>query len=135
MNKITLKLYEILLLKDEIYGIPNKNIEGLLKQEIPYPVKYWIHDLGKKILGENEIITKLHNELVIKYGDDTSTVQPTITENGQITVNPKFTEFKAEYNALINEEKEIEYKPFKLEDLKDMKTKEYYSTFNKLINV
>lgn len=138
MKKIELKLSEIIILKDEIYGNSQKNIKGLINQELPYSFKYWLHDLGKKVLYEDDIISKIHDELVIKYGtineNGTYTIHPTVIENKKTIINPKFIEFNKEYSLLLEEVKELEYKPFKLKDLNNLQTDEYYYIFDKLIS-
>ena len=47
--------------------------------------------------------------------------------------NPTFAEFQKEFNALLNEERELEHKAFKLEDFEDVQSEGSYSTFFKLI--
>jgi hypothetical protein len=136
MERIKLKLSEILLLKTEIYGLQNQGTgesltKGLLKQELPYLVKYWLYNLGDKVIMEENIINRLRDELVLKYGEIDTNGNTTIpisiesvevlqngTEKKSYKVNPNFVEFQKEYNIILNEEKEIEYKPFKLDDLK-----------------
>ena len=57
-------------------------------------------------------------------------------EEGQITsadINPKFTEFETEFNALLQEEKSLEHKEFKLADLENIETEGVYTTFFKLV--
>lgn len=147
MEIIKLKSFEILNLNDEIQGIQdqNRNIisKGLLKQEFPFIVKYWLHYLSTKITREKNIIDKIQNELIQKYGDINEkgnieisvSIQDGINEchDPVYKVNPKFVEFQKEYNNVLKEEKEIKYTPFRLEDLKKMTTNENYPTFYKLI--
>jgi hypothetical protein len=59
-------------------------------------------------------------------------------EEGEIVsreVNPKFVEFQNEFNALLQEEKEIEYNTFKLEDFDNVESSDNYQIFFKLITV
>jgi hypothetical protein len=145
MHKITLKLSDILSLKTEIYGFTNAGTyevlsEGIIRQKLSLPCKYWLNDLGKKLLAEEKAIESLHDELVIKYGepdkDGKIHISPTIpTSDNIIKVNPKYIKFNEEYSLLLNEEKEIEYKPFNLSDLKNIVTDEYYPIFERLIVV
>lgn len=146
MEIITLKLKDVLALKSEIYGISNRSL-GLLKQNLPYFVKYWLHDLGNKVLVDEAIINKMKDELILKYGVPNSEgnmeVSPSIedgvevdsegNEKKKFKINPNFVEFHKEYTNILNEDKEIEYKPFKLDDLKTMVTNEDYPTFRKLV--
>jgi hypothetical protein len=152
MEKIELTLDEILKLKTEIYGTQNQQTgeqltEGLLKQEIPHPVKYWIHKIGDISSAEEVIVSKLRDELISKYGETDANGNIGIsvsieagvetaedgTEKKLFKVNPKFIEFQKEFEAILLQKKEIEYKPFKLTDFNKMTTKEDYPTFNKMI--
>lgn len=152
METIKLKLSEVLSLKSEIYGVQNQSTgefltKGLLKQELPYSVKYWLHNLGNKVTAEETVINKLRDELILKYGDtnaDGSTGVSVSVEDGVevledgterklFKINPKFIEFQQEFEAVLNEEKEIEYKPFKLEDFEKMVTDEDYPLLQKFI--
>lgn len=152
METIKLKLSEILSLKSEIYGVQNTSTgevvtKGLLKQELPYYVKYWLHNLGNVVTEQDTLINKLREELIQKYGEtdangsisvafsieDGFDVAEDGTQKPKYIVNPKFIEFQSEFEKVLNEEKEIEYKPFKLSDLEKMTTDEFYPVLNKLI--
>lgn len=144
MAKIKLNFSEILLLKKEIYGIIDQAqqkvlMEGLLKQKISFPVKYWINELGEKISPDEKRIGDAVNELITKYGekgaDGTVGVAATITgPDGKTQIpNPKMIEFQKEYMEFMKEEKEIEYKQFTFEDLENVVTEEDYIIFRKLI--
>jgi hypothetical protein len=59
-------------------------------------------------------------------------------EEGEIVsreVNPKFVEFQNDFNTLLQEERELEYHSFKLEEFENVETDGNYSTFFKLIKV
>jgi hypothetical protein len=152
MEKIELTLDEILKLKAEIYGTQNQQTgeqltEGLLKQEIPHSVKYWIHKVGDVASAEETIVNKLRDELILKHGETDENGNTGIsisvdagvetaedgTEKKLFKVNPKFIEFQQELEAILLQKKEIEYKPFTLADFDKMTTKEDYPTFNKMI--
>jgi hypothetical protein len=47
--------------------------------------------------------------------------------------NPKFIEFQTEFNALLQEEKELEYKPVSLSELENIESDGNYPTFFKLV--
>lgn len=146
MEIVTLKLKDIIALKSEIYGVANRSL-GLLKQNLPYSVKYWLHDLGNRITIDESIVIKMRDELVLKYGSPNSEgnmeVSNTIEDGVEIDsegnekkkfkINPNYIEFYKEYNNILNEDKELEYKPFKLDDLKTMVTNEDYPIFRKLV--
>ena len=48
-------------------------------------------------------------------------------------MNPKYVEFENDFNALLQEEREVEYKPFKLEEFYSVESENVYNTFFKLI--
>jgi hypothetical protein len=48
-------------------------------------------------------------------------------------LNPDFKQFETEFNALLQTDKELEYKPFSLEDFEKLETSENYATFFQLI--
>ena len=50
-------------------------------------------------------------------------------------LNPSFISFQEEFNILLQEEKELEYHEFKLDDFKNVETSENYSIFYKLIQI
>jgi hypothetical protein len=47
--------------------------------------------------------------------------------------HPDFAEFKKQYNELLLEEKEFEYNPLSLKDIKDIKSDERYDLVFRLI--
>ena len=151
MEKITLKLQEFYQLEAELNGVTNQQTgevlaKGLLSEKIKLTTKYWLTDLVKKITAEKESIDKLREELVKKYG---------VEENGGINipiyineviddetkevvsreVNPNFISFQNDFNLLLQEERELEYHPFKLEEFENVETDGVYVTFFKLIEV
>lgn len=154
MEKISLKLFEFLNLEAEINGLVNQNTgetltKGLLSEKLNMITKYWITDLNKRLTEQKESINKLRDELIIKYGsqDEQGGYQliPSfrkedgVDENGQpkfiMEPNPDFFEFQKEYNDLLNQERELEYKPFNIVDFKHVETEGNYSTFFKLVKV
>ena len=84
--------------------------------------------------------------LIKKYGDtdDQGNISiPTYInvikdENDKIVsgdVNPKFVEFQNSFNTLLQEERDLEYKPLPLEDFESVESDANYTTFFKLIKV
>ena len=49
--------------------------------------------------------------------------------------NPKFIEFQNEFNILLQESKELEYKPVQLSELENIESDGNYPTFFKLVTV
>jgi len=151
MEKITLKLSEFYQLEAELNGLTNQQTgevisKGLLSEKIKLTTKYWLHDLNKKVAAEKESVEKLKEELIKKYGKE---------ENGAISIplyinevideetkevvsrelNPDFVKFQNDFNALLSEERELEYRSFKLEEFEGVETEGVYNTFFKLVKV
>jgi hypothetical protein len=153
MEKVTLKLSEFYQLEAELNGVVNQQTgetlaKGLLSEKIKLTTKYWLHDLNKKVAAEKESVEKLKEELIKKYGKEDK-------ENGAISipiyineviddetkeivsreVNPDFIKFQNDFNALLSEERELEYKGFKLEEFDSVETDGVYNTFFKLVKI
>lgn len=153
MEKITLKLSEFYQLEAELNGVTNQSTgevlsKGLLGEKIKLTTKYWLHDLNKRVATEKESVEKFKEELIKKYGKEDK-------ENGSISipvfineviddetkevvsreVNPDFVKFQNEFNALLSEERELEYRAFNLEEFDGVETDGVYNTFFKLIKV
>lgn len=149
MEKSTLKLHEIYSLHVELNGLVNQQTgevisKGLLGEKLKLSIKYWITELAKKVAEEREAVEKLKEEMIKKYGEEDENggigiprlINIVKNEEGQITsadINPKFTEFETEFNALLQEEKSLEHKEFKLADLENIETEGVYTTFFKLV--
>ena len=149
MEKVTLKLYEIYNLHAELHGLVNSQTgevvsKGLLAEKLKLNTKYWITELAKKISEEKEVIEKLKEDTMKKYGEIDNNGGVSIPryinlvkdEEGKIIsgdINPKLIEFEKEFNTLIQEEKTIEHKEFKLSDFESIETDGVYSTFFKLV--
>ncbi len=117
-----------------------------MSEKIKLTTKYWLHDLNKKVAAEKESVEKLKEELIKKYGKE---------ENGAISIplyinevideetkevvsrelNPDFVKFQNDFNALLSEERELEYRTFKLEEFDGVETEGVYNTFFKLVKV
>ena len=151
MEKITLKLYEFYNLEAELNGVTNQQTgevtsKGLLAEKIKMTTKYWLNDLVKRVVTEKEACEALKQELIKKHGeaDDQGNVSIPMyinevkNEEGQTVsreINPKFVEFQNEFNAVLNEDKDLEYKGFTLEEFENVESEGKYDTFFKLIKV
>lgn len=149
MEKVTLKLHEFYALEAELNGIVNNQTgevisKGLLAEKIKLSTKYWLTELGKKVAAEKDAVEKLKEELIKKHGTEDDKggiaipmyINIVTNEEGEVTsrdVNPKFVEFQNEFNALLQEEKELEYKEFKLSDFESVESEGVYITFFKLV--
>ena len=151
MEKITLKLSEFYQLEAELNGLSNQQTgevisKGLLSEKIKLTTKYWLHDLNKKVAAEKESVEKLKEELIKKYGKEENGaisiplyINEVIDEDTkEVTsreVNPDFIKFQNDFNALLQEERELEYRVFKLEEFEGVETEGVYNTFFKLVKV
>jgi len=151
MEKITLKLSEFYQLDAELNGATNqqtgeKLANGLLSEKVKLTTKYWLTDLAKKVGTEKEAVEKIKNELIQKHGNTDETGNTSIPlyineqtdEEGKVIsreINPKFVEFQNEFNALLEETRELEHKGFKLEELESVESSDNYPVFFKLIKV
>jgi hypothetical protein len=151
MEKISLKLSEFYQLEAELNGAVNQQTgeklsSGLLSEKVKLTTKYWLSDLSKKVATEKEAIEKVKNELIQKHGesDEQGNVSIPFYANEQVDeegkvisreVNPKFVEFQNEFNALLEEERELEHKGFTLEELESVESADNYPVFFKLIKV
>ena len=151
MEKVSLKLHEYYSLEAELNGLVNNQTseviaKALLSEKIKLTTKYWLTDLNKKVSTEKEAIEKLKEELIKKHGeaDETGNIGISMyinvvkNEAGEVVsreVNPKYVEFQNDFNALLNEERELEYHAFKLEEFDNVETDGNYPVFFKLIKV
>lgn len=149
MGKITLKLHEIYSLHGELNGLVNNQTgevvsKGLLSEKLKLSTKYWITELAKTINKEREIVDKVKEELIKKYGETDENggvfiprfINTVKNEEGKIIsgdINPKIIEFEKEFDKFLQEEKTIEYKEFKLSDFDGIETEGIYTTFFKLV--
>ena len=151
MEKITLKLSEFYQLEAELNGVVNQQTgetlaKGLLSEKIKLTTKYWLQDLNKKVAAEKESVEKLKEELIKKYGKEENGAisiplyinEVIDDETKEVTsreVNPDFIKFQNDFNALLQEERDLEYRAFKLEEFEGVETEGVYNTFFKLVKV
>jgi uncharacterized protein (UPF0216 family) len=151
MEKISLKLYEFYNLDSELNGVMNQQTgekvsAGLLAEKLKLTTKYWLTELSKKVAAEKAGVESLKEDLIKKHGETDETGNISIPmyidivkdEEGKIIDgknNPKFIEFQDEFNALLQEEKELEYKPVNLNELESIESDGNYPTFFKLVAV
>jgi hypothetical protein len=149
MDKITLKLGDVLQLESEINGYVDPQsgeqiYEGFSKQNLSIILKYELSDFSATLKSERSKVEALRDELIKKYGEEDGNGGIMVKmrndvkdEEGNVTgtvINPKYLEFDKEYGTLLNQEIEIEYPEITKEDLKDAgKTKDKYQVLFKLI--
>jgi rRNA maturation protein Rpf1 len=147
MEKISLKLHEILTLDAELNGAKNQQtgevtIKGLANEKLSLVVKYHMNELSKKVAVEKQSVETLREELIKKLGTEEDgqvfikMYDEVKDEEGNIvsrSLTENFLEFNKEYDTLLNEVKELEYRPFELSELASIETEANYDVFFKLI--
>jgi hypothetical protein len=149
MEKITLKLGDVLQLESEINGYiepqtGEQMFEGFSKQNLSIILKYELSDFSTELKGERTKVETLRDELIKKYGEEDGNGGVLVKmynevkdDEGNVTgkvINPQYIEFDNEYGVLLNQEIEIEYPEITKEDLKEAgKTKDKYQVLFKLI--
>lgn len=149
MEKITLKLGDVLQLESEINGYVDRETneivyEGFSKQNLSIILKYELSDFSTILKGERTKVDALRDELIKKHGKDDGKGGTVVLmynevkdEEGNVvgkTINPDYLEFDKEYGTLLNQEIELEYPEITKEDLKDAgKTKDKYIVLFRLI--
>ena len=149
MQKVTLKIYEILALDVELNGYTDPQsgkllAEGLISKELKLTLKYWLSDLADKVMKEKEKVGKLREALIKRHGtaDDNGGVSipmyinQVLDEEGKLVsaeINPVYDDFQKEYQELLEENVDLEYKEFSLSELEGVMTKDIPKVFFKLI--
>jgi hypothetical protein len=149
MEKITLKLGDVLQLESEINGYINPQdgtevYKGFTKQNLSIILKYELKELGEVLKSERTKVESLRDELILKYGEQDENggtlvkmYNETKDDEGNVVsrmVNPSYIEFDKEYGTLLDQEKEIEYPEITKDDLKEAgKSSDNYIVLFKLI--
>jgi hypothetical protein len=138
MKKIVLKISEIYQLQIELNGHQDdqNKIPGLLNgTNISIITKYWLNELNKNIGSILDITNNIKNDLIVQYGDKNEDGEIVINFSDNNQINPKYIEFINEWSILLEEEREVEYKPLRLEDFEDVKSELNFPILFKLIEV
>jgi nuclear transport factor 2 (NTF2) superfamily protein len=149
MEKITLRLGDILQLESEINGFVNPETgkqvyEGFIKQNLSIMLKYELTELSEFLTKERKKVETLRDELIKKYGTEDGNggilvkmFDDTKDDEGNIIsskYNENYLKFDEEYSVLLNTEKEFEYPDITKEDLKEAgKSNDNYKVLFKLI--
>jgi hypothetical protein len=149
MQKVTLKIYEILALDVELNGYTDPQTgkllaEGILSKDLKLTIKYWLSDLSDKVAKEKDKVSKLREEIIKKFGTQDEKggvyipmyINQVLDEQGKMVsgdVNPAYDNFQKEYQLLLEETVEVEYKELKLSDLEGIALKDTPKVFFKLI--
>jgi hypothetical protein len=122
METLKIQLATIFILEDEL--------SKLLNEKISLSTKYWLLDLNKQVLEIKTIIDSLRDTLIKTYGvtnNDGNIIIPYYLDTEKEIINPKFEQFQQEYQALLREEKELQYKPIPFSVLEKIETEESYT--------
>jgi hypothetical protein len=141
MEKIKLSITEIVGLEAELNGLVNQETneviaKGLFGEKLDLVTKYRLKKLSDALAAEKKIIDDLRQELIKKFGKEEEEGKfsiPMWADEEQKVEHPDFIEFKKQYNELLLEEKEFEYNPLSLKDIKDIKSDERYDLVFRLI--
>ena len=141
MEKIKLNVMEIVGLEAELNGLVNQETKevvakGLFGEKLDLVVKYRLKKLSDALAAEKKTLDDLQLEIVKKYGEEKEEGRfavPEWTDETKTVEHPDFTEFKKQMEALYAEEREFEYTPLSLKDIKDIKSDERYDLVFRLI--
>lgn len=135
MKKSTLSLSEFLALEEEL----TKGEHCLIVQKLSMTTKYYLNSMLNNVKTETAPCNDVKNELVKKWGEE---VDGNIfislrikNEDGEEILNPNMLKFQEEFLPVLNIEKELEHKDFKIEDFKDVSSEGYYPVFYKLLSI
>jgi hypothetical protein len=131
----------------ELNGAKNQQtgevtIKGLANEKLSLVVKYHMNELSKKVASEKQSVETLREELIKKLGTEEDgqvfikMYDEEKDEEGNVvsrSLSENFIEFNKEYETLLSEVKELEYRPFELSELASIETEENYEIFFKLI--
>jgi hypothetical protein len=149
MQKVSLKIYEILALDVDLNGFTDPQTgklvsEGILSKDLKLTVKYWLSDLADKVSKEKEKIAKLREDIIKKFGTQDEKggvfipmyINQVLDEEGKVVsadINPAYDNFQKEYQLLLEERVDLECKEFTLSELEGVTIKDLPKVFFKLI--
>jgi hypothetical protein len=149
MEKITLKLGDVLQLESEINGYVDRETneiiyEGFTKQNLSIILKYELSDFSTVLKGERTKVDVLRDELIKKYGEEDGNGGIMVKMRNEVkdaegnvtgsVINPQYLEFDKEYGTLLNQEIELEHPEITKDDLKEAgKSKDKYQVLFRLI--
>ena len=103
----------------------------------PLATRYWLNEISKQATAEKTVIDKFRDELVVKYGSQDAegnySLPTFIEEDGNRVINPEFVKFNEEFSTLLDQEKELSYKPLSLKDVEMIESSANCPVFLKLL--
>ena len=119
--------------------------DGILSKDLKLTLKYWLSDLSDKVSKEKDKVSKLREGIIKKFGTEDEKggvfipmyVNQVLDEQGKMIsgdVNPAYDSFQKEYQLLLEETVELEYKELKLSDIEGIALKDTPRVFFKLIS-
>lgn len=127
MKTTTLTLNEIYTLHYELGG-NGQNVKGLLSQDVSLIQKARLLELLKTTGEHVKTLNDLESEIIKRHGqsrEDGEYFIPKLIEDKE---NPAFTEYRREFEAVLNDTRDITHHDFKIDQF-DIKTNEVYAVF------
>lgn len=138
MSKISLKLIEFYQLDIELNGVTNDQgkvlAKGILSENLPLVAKYWLTQLANTVNTEKVSIEKIKEEMIKTLGKTQEDGSIVLEREINGISNPNFITFSIGWNQLLLQEKEIEYRPIKLEDLETVHSSNNYPMLFKFVS-
>lgn len=112
-------------------------IQSLVREVLPYELKWHINRLNRDIMIEVEEFYKIEYEALVKYGTKNEKGQYEInkstTKKNKIIPNPKYLAFINEMKPINDYPIKVEHHPFKLKDFKGVSISGNYPHFDLLV--
>ena len=116
----------------------------MLLERLKVTTKYWLQELAKKAVAEKEACEAIRQDLIKKYGEEDEQGNIAIQQFINVVkdadgkpvsgdINPKFIEFQTEWNNFLNEDKDLDFRDFKLSEFEETKSDSALTTFFKLV--
>jgi hypothetical protein len=135
MKKSVLSVSDFLALEEEL----TKGEHCLLAQKLAITTKYYLNSMLNNVKTETALSNNIKDELIKKWGEEVNgniSISLKIkNEEGEEILNPNMLKFQEEFLPVLNIEKELEHKDFKIEEFKDVSSEGYYPVFYKLLSI
>ena len=98
-------------------------LKELLEREIPAKVSYWLARFLEKITKELTAMEKARMNLAKQYADKDESGELLIVDNQYKFNDDNMAKFAKEFEELLIEEFDVDFKPIRIDDLGDIKLK------------